>query len=70
MEPAIRGSLSPSTNKSRTRAAESHLQAQVQEKKMSELEVRLNKIWKAKMDEYHWSRYWIEFKKWAFPNRT
>lgn len=34
---------------------------------MSELNLRLNKIRNAKLDKYQWSKYWLDFKKWSYP---
>lgn len=48
----MKGSLTSPINKSTTHASQARSQAQVEENKMSELEVWLNKIQKANLDEY------------------
>lgn len=61
----VRASLFSPINKARTREIKARLQAHAEEKKMSELKLWLNKIRNAKLDEYPWSKYWMDFKKWA-----
>lgn len=65
MAPKMRGSLTNITKAKAQEATKAKKKAAKDEKKMSSLQQRLNRIRKAKIDEHNWPKHWTELRQWG-----